>query len=166
MAHVHPGQEERFEILEGTLLFRRGKERIRAEAGDVVTIPAGTAHHFENIGDGPARFVTEIRPALQFEQMIETMFALARDGKTNRRGMPNPLRLAVIARAYFDTVQLPFPPVWMQRTGLALGAAAHGLGTARALEQGEREGAVAALAIGIVGALTAILTPLVLWLLP
>ena len=107
MAHVHPGQEERFEILEGTLLFRRGKERIRAEAGDVVTIPAGTAHHFENIGDGPARFVTEIRPALQFEQMIETMFALARDGKTNRRGMPNPLRLAVIARAYFDTVQLP-----------------------------------------------------------
>ena len=36
--------------------------------------------------------------------------------------MPNPLRLAVIARAHFDTVRLPFPPVWMQRIGLALGA--------------------------------------------
>jgi hypothetical protein len=36
--------------------------------------------------------------------------------------MPNPLRLAVIARAHFDTVRLPFPPAWMQRVGLALGS--------------------------------------------
>jgi hypothetical protein len=33
------------------------------------------------------------------------MFALAEDGKTNKKGMPNPLRLAVIARAHFDTVR-------------------------------------------------------------
>ena len=36
--------------------------------------------------------------------------------------MPNPLRLAVIARHHFDDVRLPFPPAWMQRMGLALGA--------------------------------------------
>ena len=60
-----------------------------------------------------------MRPALQFEQLIETMFSLAADGKTNNNGMPNPLRLAVIARETFDTVQLPFPPAWMQRMGLA-----------------------------------------------
>jgi hypothetical protein len=36
--------------------------------------------------------------------------------------MPNPLRLAVIARAHFDDVRLPFPPAWMQWVGLALGA--------------------------------------------
>jgi hypothetical protein len=63
-----------------------------------------------------------VRPALQFEQLLETMFALAADGKTNRKGMPNPLRLAVIANAHFDDVRLPFPPVWMQRAGLAAGA--------------------------------------------
>jgi hypothetical protein len=50
------------------------------------------------------------------------MFALAADGKTNRKGMPNPLRLAVIAKAHFDTVRLPFPPAWMQAAGLALGS--------------------------------------------
>ena len=50
------------------------------------------------------------------------MFALAADGKTNRKGMPNPLRLAVIARAHFDTVRLPFPPGWVQRLGLAMAA--------------------------------------------
>jgi hypothetical protein len=63
----------------------------------------------------------EVRPALQFEQLIETMFSLARDGKTNEHGMPNPLRLAVIAHAHFDTVRLPFPPAWIQRVGLVLG---------------------------------------------
>ena len=50
------------------------------------------------------------------------MFALAADGRTNKKGMPNPLRLAVIARAHFDTVRLPQPPAWLQRAGLALGA--------------------------------------------
>ena len=50
------------------------------------------------------------------------MYALAADGKTNRRGMPSPLRLAVIAQHHFDDVRLPFPPVWMQRAGLAFGA--------------------------------------------
>jgi hypothetical protein len=50
------------------------------------------------------------------------MYALAADGKTNRKGMPNPLRLAVIARHHFDDVRLPFPPVWVQRVGLALGS--------------------------------------------
>jgi hypothetical protein len=68
------------------------------------------------------RFVCEVRPALEFESLLETMFALAADGKTNRKGMPNPLRLAVIAKAHFNTVRLPFPPAWMQKTGLALGA--------------------------------------------
>jgi RecB family exonuclease len=64
----------------------------------------------------------EVRPALEFESLIETMFTLAAEGKTNRKGMPNPLRLAVIARSHFDTVRLPFPPAWLQRAALAIGA--------------------------------------------
>ena len=50
------------------------------------------------------------------------MFSLAADGKVNSKGMPNPLRLAVIARHHFGDVRLPFPPAWLQRLGLALGA--------------------------------------------
>ena len=50
------------------------------------------------------------------------MFTLAAEGKTNRKGMPNPLRLAVIAKAHFDTVRLPFPPTVLQRAALAVGA--------------------------------------------
>jgi mannose-6-phosphate isomerase-like protein (cupin superfamily) len=121
-AHVHPSQEERFEVLSGSAGFRLGREKLVAGPGERITVPAGTAHKFWNAGDDELHFVCEVRPALQFEQLVETMFALAADGKTNRKGMPNPLRLAVIARAHFDTVRLPFPPAWMQRVGLALGA--------------------------------------------
>ena len=121
-AHVHPKQEERFEILSGTLSLRVGGEEIVARPADSVTIPAGTPHRFWNAGEDEAHFRCEVRPALQFERLIETMFALAADGKTSRKGMPNPLRLAVIARAHFDVVRLPFPPAFVQRLGLALGA--------------------------------------------
>lgn len=49
--------------------------------------------------------------------------------------------------------------------GLALGAAAHGIGTARAVELGEVEGASSGLAIGLMGVATALLVPalLALW---
>ena len=67
------------------------------------------------------RFRCDVRPALQFEQLLETMFALDRR-QDEQEGMPSPLRLAVIARAHFDVVRLPFPPAFVQRIGLALGA--------------------------------------------
>ena len=121
-AHAHPYQTEVFEVLEGTVGFMAGGKEVIACPGDTVVVEPGTAHKFWNAGDTTARFRCEVRPALQFEQLIETMFALATDGKTNRKGMPNPLRLAVIAKHHFDDVRLPFPPVWMQKLGLAMGA--------------------------------------------
>jgi mannose-6-phosphate isomerase-like protein (cupin superfamily) len=121
-AHVHPHQSEHFQILEGTVAFKLGRETVEARAGESVLVEAGTPHKFWNAGDEPARFLAVVRPALKFEELIETMFSLAADGKTNRKGMPNPLRLAVIAKAHFDDVRLPFPPAFVQRTGLAMGA--------------------------------------------
>ena len=121
-AHVHPSQSERFAVAEGTLGLKVDGKEMTLEAGDVAIVEPGQAHKFWNAGDEPVRFVCEVRPALQFESLLETMFELAADGKTNRKGMPNPLRLAVIAKAHFDTVRLPFPPDWMQAAGLAVGA--------------------------------------------
>jgi quercetin dioxygenase-like cupin family protein len=121
-AHVHPSQSERFAVKSGTLGLKAGREKHTLGPGEVVTVEPGTAHRFWNAGEEPVTFVCEIRPALQFESLLETMFALAADGKTNRKGMPNPLRLAVIANAHFDTVRLPFPHALVQRIALALGA--------------------------------------------
>jgi predicted murein hydrolase (TIGR00659 family) len=46
--------------------------------------------------------------------------------------------------------------------GLAMGAAAHGIGTARAAEEGTAEAASSGLAIGLMGVATAILAPLLM----
>ncbi len=146
-AHVHPSQSERFAVAAGTLGMRVGGEKLALGAGEVATVEAGTKHKFWNAGDEAVRFVCEVRPALQFESIVETMFALAADGKTNRKGMPmNLFRLAVIAKAHFDTVRLPFPPVWMQAAGLALGAPlGRTLGYSATYEPGEAgEPAIAA----------------------
>ena len=121
-AHVHPHQTERFEVLAGRLGLRVGRDDLVAEPGDVVTVEPGTPHRFWNAGDEEARFLCEIRPALAFESLIETMFTLAAEGRTNGKGLPSPLRLAVIARRHFDTVRLPFPPAALQRAALAVGA--------------------------------------------
>jgi quercetin dioxygenase-like cupin family protein len=121
-AHVHPFQQERFQILEGSVTFRIDHQELPSVPGDAILIAPGRSHQFWNAGAEEARFACEVRPALDFEQLIETMFSLAQAGKTNKEGMPNPLRLAVIAKAHFDTVRLPFPPAWMQWVGLALGA--------------------------------------------
>ena len=121
-AHVHPHQTERFEVLEGSLGLRIGEREILACPGDVAVVAPGTPHRFWNAGESEARFLCEVRPALRFESLIETMFTLAAAGKTNRGGMPSPLRLAVIAKAHFDTVRLPFPPAVLQRAALAVAA--------------------------------------------
>jgi quercetin dioxygenase-like cupin family protein len=94
-AHVHPHQTERFEVLEGRLGLRVAGDDLLAGPGDVVTVEPGTPHRFWNVGDGEARFLCEIRSALAFESLIETMFTLAAEGRTNRKGLPSPLRLAV-----------------------------------------------------------------------
>ena len=49
--------------------------------------------------------------------------------------------------------------------GLSLGACAHGLGTARAMELGALEGAISGLAIGLMGLMTAILVPIIEWII-
>src|SRR5438309_4983429 len=120
-SHVHPSQTERFNVIDGRLGMKVGRKKLLLERGDIAVVEPGTPHKIWNMGEDEDRFVCEVRPALQFESLLETMFTLAADGRTNRKGMPNPLRLAVIARAHFDTVRLPFPPAWMQRAGLVLG---------------------------------------------
>ena len=116
-AHVHPKQSETFTGLEGTLSLRVGRERMQLERGESAVVEPGTAHKFWNDGDEPVMFHCEIRPALQFESLIETMFGLARDGRTNRNGMPNPVRMAMIARAHRDVIRVAGVPAWMQDLG-------------------------------------------------
>lgn len=118
-AHIHPEQEERFEVIEGTMTFRMGLKKIVAGPGDVVTVPAGRVHAFKNAGDDTAKVRVQVRPALQMEQLFETTVALAEDGRTTGKGMPKPLDLALFVREYRREVKAPFPPAPVVRAMLA-----------------------------------------------
>lgn len=68
---------------------------------------------------------------------------------------------AVCARPLFNAMKLRDPAI----RGFAIGIASHGIGTARAFQINEQTGAFAALAMGLNGALTALLVPLMIgWL--
>jgi hypothetical protein len=46
---------------------------------------------------------------------FETFFGLAKDGKTNRKGLPNAVRLAVLIHEYEDELRLARPPFLVQK---------------------------------------------------
>jgi quercetin dioxygenase-like cupin family protein len=118
-AHVHPEQEERFHVLEGTMKFRLGMKRIVAGPGDTVIVPAGRVHRFSNGGDTPARARVEVVPALDMEQLLETTVELALEGNVTRKGMPKPMHLALFVQRFRREVRAPFPPAPIVRALMA-----------------------------------------------
>lgn len=95
---------------------------------------------------------------------VTTPIAMSIAAKTG--GIPSISAVVVIVVGIFGGLVGPFILDKMGITsriakGLALGSAAHGLGTARAMELGSVEGAISGLAIGVMGIMTAILVPLI-----
>jgi quercetin dioxygenase-like cupin family protein len=105
--HVHPNQEERFEISGAPAMFRIGNEERLYQPGEVAIVPRGTPHVWWNPGDDEVTTLIQFRPALNTETFFETFFGLARDGKVGKNGLPNPLQMMVLARGYHDEMQLP-----------------------------------------------------------
>ncbi len=65
--HVHPYQENIFEIHSGRLRFRiAGVERV-VGPGERVVVPPGVPHHFWVEGDAEAHYRQDFRPALRTE---------------------------------------------------------------------------------------------------
>jgi quercetin dioxygenase-like cupin family protein len=115
--HVHPRQEERFEVLSGSLGLRvDGVERIHS-AGEVIVAAAGSAHAAWNASsDDEVHVQVDFRPALRTESAFETLAGLARDGKTNRAGAPrNPLLLALVLHHFEEEIFFVRPPLAVQR---------------------------------------------------
>jgi quercetin dioxygenase-like cupin family protein len=95
-AHVHPLQEERFGVLSGTIRARLENHERSLSEGERTTVAPGTPHTWWNDSEEDARVSLELRPALNSEIGFETIYGLARDGKTDENGVPNLLQLAVI----------------------------------------------------------------------
>lgn len=95
---------------------------------------------------------------------VTTPIAMSIAEKTG--GIPSVAAVVVVVVGIFGGVVGPFILKVLGikskiAKGLALGSAAHGLGTARAMELGVLEGAISGLAIGVMGIMTAVLIPLI-----
>jgi quercetin dioxygenase-like cupin family protein len=118
VAHRHRECTERFEVLEGELTVRLEGETRTLTAGEQVTIPAGAAHHYANTSQQDVVFRFDVWPAARFEAMVVTLFALGMEGKTDDKGAPSPLQMAVILDEYGDVLELVGPPRWLQRLAI------------------------------------------------
>ncbi len=113
--HIHPLQEERFEVISGTLRGRVAGKEVNSSPGGKLVVPADMPHVWWNSGADELHVLVEVRPALKFENFFETFFGLAQDGKVNpKTGLPNPFQMALVMRAYRNELILARPPRLVQ----------------------------------------------------
>ena len=91
--HIHHREEETFYLQQGTLTIQVGENTLNASPGDVVWLPRGIVHCFQNNGDEDAKFLAVVTPA-GLEKFFEEAFDPAGDCPAG----PPPLSEALLAR--------------------------------------------------------------------
>jgi len=82
-----------------------------------MAVPAGMPHAWATEGGAGARVRIVFTPAAATELFFESLFAMAREGKVNDRGLANPVRMAQLGRTY--DVYLASVPIMVQRPAFA-----------------------------------------------
>ena len=119
--HVHPRIRERFLVVSGRLGMRLAGHEATLTAGQEAVAEPGVAHDWWNAGHDTADVLVELSPPdPRFEQMIGTLFGLANAGRTNAKGMPDPLQLALIGTEFADVIRFTKPPASVQKVAFAL----------------------------------------------
>src|SRR4051794_10258121 len=77
-AHIHRREEETFYMQQGTLTIHVGGKTLTALPGDLVSLPRGVAHWFQNNGKVDAKFLVVTAPA-GLEKFFEEAFYPAAD---------------------------------------------------------------------------------------
>jgi quercetin dioxygenase-like cupin family protein len=117
--HTHPGIEEIFTVVSGSVGFRVDGCEDVAGPGQRLVVPAGVAHYWWNEGNDEAHVIVELRGERRllegFVTMLSNIFGLARDGKTDAKGKPNLLQAALLARQFDEVIRFVEPPRATQR---------------------------------------------------
>jgi quercetin dioxygenase-like cupin family protein len=112
--HKHTAFTETFTVLDGQLrLHLDGKELI-LNKGESVIVMVGQAHRFYNTSEAPALFNLKFIPGhTGAENMLRIMYGLARDGKTNKSGIPKNVNALVVAGDLGDSNLVGIPGLFI-----------------------------------------------------
>jgi len=77
-------ETEAFPVLEGVYLYEVNGRRFHGKAGDVISVPGGTAHAFVNVGDRPARQMVLMLPAMDAVRFFTELAKVLAIGHADR----------------------------------------------------------------------------------
>jgi len=107
--HIHPNQEERFEIISGRARFLIGDEYVDLEPGDVGIVPPNTNHHWMALDQNQVRAKAYFEPSLD----VDLWFLHFQEHVS--AGDMDLLQAAVISREFVQGSPVPADPppvVW------------------------------------------------------
>jgi quercetin dioxygenase-like cupin family protein len=113
--HYHPHQDEFFSILSGKLTVNLNGHLKTYTTGDRLHIPTNVVHAMWNESAHPAVVNWQVSPALNTENFLEILMGLAAEGRTNERGMPGLLEIALIAHKFDNIFRLARPSFLVQK---------------------------------------------------
>lgn len=113
--HYHPFQVEDFEVISGELTVRIDGALKILKQSDTLHIPVNKVHSMWNNTTSKAVIRWKVQPAMDTEFLLETATGLANEGKTNSKGIPNPLYAVLFANKYSRVFRLARPPFYVQR---------------------------------------------------
>jgi quercetin dioxygenase-like cupin family protein len=121
--HLHPRQEEIFEMKAGTLKVEVNGQIHQLQAGERLSIPKGAPHQWWNEGNEAAQLTVTFTPALNTETFLEQFFGLCNSGKSSADGTPHFLQLMTMVNAY--ELYVAGPPLFIQKLmGVVVGGIA------------------------------------------
>jgi glyoxylate utilization-related uncharacterized protein len=110
---VHPGTDDTFAVIDGTLEVCIGGEWRSVRAGETATVPAGVAHTFRNASDQTVEVKISMRPAGRSEAFFRDMHRLIHEGKIKRLPPKDPrsaIYAAMLIGEYPDEIRSIKPP--------------------------------------------------------
>ncbi len=114
--HVHPNQQETYEVLEGEAEFVLGDKKILVKQGEKIDIPPNTPHTFTNTTDNWLKMKDTHLPALSFEEMMRELHQLVQRGKIT--GFNNPKSLIYLSMLWVkhrDLQRSVSPPFFVMK---------------------------------------------------
>jgi len=112
-SHLHADQDETYEVTSGTLTYIVNGTEHLAGPGTIVQLPRGIPHQHFSEGPEPAATIQTMKPAGDFDFVLETLLGLGSEGRLH--GLDFFVQGMVMIGRMKSPVMLAVMTIWLQR---------------------------------------------------